>query len=189
MGFRQAVALFSVSFCFGILFICYTVDHRLLWEIPLSEESVANGFKFYTTFFNAPPAIKALLHAIMGLGLIAFISKLHKWDDSAKFFDGTCIGVYTLAICGYLTITVPNLRMIVEPLEGENTRADQVEAMRVLSAGNTIIMVLFGAILALQAGQEYARRVEEAVLKEFAEAERRKAAAADGTSLSEKKEQ
>ena len=36
------------------------------------------------------------------------------------------------------------------PIEGVDTREDQIDALRVLSAGNTLIMVLLGGILALQ---------------------------------------
>ena len=43
----------------GVLFICFNVDHRLLYN--LSEDAIMDGFQFYTTFFNAPPAIKVLL--------------------------------------------------------------------------------------------------------------------------------
>jgi hypothetical protein len=28
----------------------------------------------------------------MGVGIIALLSKLHKWDESAMFFDGSSIG-------------------------------------------------------------------------------------------------
>jgi hypothetical protein len=28
----------------------------------------------------------------MGIGLLALVGKLHKWDDSAVFFDGTSLG-------------------------------------------------------------------------------------------------
>ena len=58
--------------------------------------------------------------------------------------------IYVFGIAVYLTVTVPSLRTIAEPMPDVDTRADQVEAMRVLSAGNTIIIVLMGAILALQ---------------------------------------
>jgi hypothetical protein len=53
------------------------------------------------------------------------------------------------AISVYLAVTVPNLRTVVTPADVD-TRADRIEAMRILSAGNTIIMVILGAILALQ---------------------------------------
>jgi len=35
-------------------------------------------------------------------------------------------------------------------VEGVDTREDQIEALRVLSAGNTLIIVLLGGVLALQ---------------------------------------
>lgn len=77
----------------------------------MTEEVVMDGFQFYATFFNAPPAIKvqenqriltvvdlcvpvtqALLHGMIGIGLIGTLSKLHKWDESAVFFDGPSLG-------------------------------------------------------------------------------------------------
>jgi len=75
MGFKQAAVLAPVSFFLGedstlqashnltllwqlgVLFICFNVDHRMLWG-EVSEDVIADGFQFYTTFFNAPPAIK-----------------------------------------------------------------------------------------------------------------------------------
>ncbi len=32
------------------------------------------------------------MHAIMGVGIIGLAGKLHKWDDSAMFFDGSSLG-------------------------------------------------------------------------------------------------
>jgi hypothetical protein len=75
----------------------------------------------------------------------------------------------------YLTVTIPSLRTIVTAVEQVDSRGEQVDAMRVLSAGNVIIIICLGLILALQvrvllliraliinvssqAGQEYARR-------------------------------
>lgn len=105
MGFRQAIVLGSVSFFLGVLFICFNVDHKLLWG-ELTEETIQDGMQFYTTFYGSPPAIKvsssllllslsdktqALLHGLVGLGLVGLVSKLHNWDDSAMFFDGSCL--------------------------------------------------------------------------------------------------
>lgn len=39
--------------------------------------------------------MQALLHVAMGLPLIVLLIKLHKWNESAKFFDGSCIGTCT----------------------------------------------------------------------------------------------
>ena len=54
------------------------------------------------------------------------------------------------AISVYLSVGVPACRTIANPIEGVDTREDQIEALRILSAGNTIIIVLLGAVLALQ---------------------------------------
>ncbi|KIK07728.1 hypothetical protein K443DRAFT_672990 [Laccaria amethystina LaAM-08-1] len=157
MGFKQAAVLAPVSFFLGVQLICLNVDHRLLWG-ELTEDVIRDGFQFYTTFFNAPPAIKALLHGLVGVGLIGLVAKLHKWDESALFFDGTCLATYVFGIAVYLTVTIPSLRTIVTAVEQVDSRGEQVDAMRVLSAGNVIIIICLGLILALQAGQEYARR-------------------------------
>jgi len=169
MGFRQAAVLSSVSFFLGVLFICFNVDHRILYG-QLNQDVIQDGFQFYTTFFNAPPAIKALLHGFAGVGILGLLLKLVKWDESAMWFDGSSMVAYIFAIATYVAVTIPSLRTIVEPVPDVDTPEDRVEAMRVLSAGNTIIMVLLGAILTLQAGQEYVKRVEAK-----AEEERRKA--------------
>lgn len=50
----------------------------------------------------------------------------------------------------YLTVTIPSIRTVVTPVEGVDTREDQIEALRVLSAGNTLIIVLLGGVLVLQ---------------------------------------
>lgn len=50
----------------------------------------------------------------------------------------------------YITVTVPSIETVVTPVEGVDTRGDQIEAMQILSAGNTLIMVLLGGILVLQ---------------------------------------
>lgn len=59
-------------------------------------------------------------------------------------------GIYVFAVAVYLTVILSTLRTIVEPASVD-THADRIEAMRVLSAANVIIVFCFGAILALQA--------------------------------------
>ncbi|KAF9457195.1 Shr3 amino acid permease chaperone [Collybia nuda] len=174
MGFKQAAVLAPVSFFLGVFFICFNVDHRILWG-QLTNDVVNDGFQFYTTFFNAPPAIKALLHGMVGVGLIGLLSKLHKWDDSAMFFDGSSLAAYVFSIAVYITVTIPALRTIVIPVENVDTQEDRIEAMRLLSAGNVIIIFGLGGILLLQAGQEYARRAEIRALATAEEERKRKA--------------
>ncbi|KAJ7281747.1 ER membrane protein SH3-domain-containing protein [Mycena rebaudengoi] len=116
MGFRQAAVLGPVCFFLGVLFICFNIDHRVLWT-PLTEDTVEDGFQFYTTFFNAPPAIKAMLHGMVGVLFLGLMSKLHDWDDSAMFFDGSSIGAVVFGFAVYMTVVIPTLRTIVTPEE------------------------------------------------------------------------
>lgn len=159
MGFRQGVLLATTCFLFGVLLACFTVDYRVLFE-PLTEEIVQDGFQYYKTFYNAPLGIKALLHGLIAVGVIAIITKIHRWDESAMFFDGGSLAAFVFATAMYITVTIPSIRTVVTPVEGVDTREDQIEALRVLSAGNTLIIVLLGGVLALQGGQEWARRLE-----------------------------
>ncbi|KAF7289539.1 hypothetical protein HMN09_01348100 [Mycena chlorophos] len=158
MGFRQAAVLGPVCFFLGVLFICFNIDYRVLWG-GLTEDTIEDGFQFYTTFFNAPPAIKALLHGMIGVALVGLLAKLHVWDDSAMFFDGSSLAAALAGLSVYLTIIVPMLRTIVTPADVD-TKTDQIEALRILSAGNVIIIGCLGLILLLQAGQDYARRID-----------------------------
>ncbi|OCH91023.1 hypothetical protein OBBRIDRAFT_775931 [Obba rivulosa] len=170
MGFRQAAVLSAVSFFLGVLFICLNVDYRVLFT-PLTEPVIRDGLEFYATFYQSPPAIKArpaLLHAVMGVGIIGLVGKLHRWDETAMFFDGSSLAAYVFSVAVYLAVGVPASRAIATPLE-EHTREDQIEALRVLSAGNTIIIVLLGLVLVLQAGEEYTRRVEAREVAQAAE--------------------
>jgi len=150
------------------------VDYRLLWG-ELTEEVLSDGFQFYATFYRSPPAIKALLHGMVGVGVLALVAKLFRWDDSAMFFDGTsigmknparsiiicviahrrcfclfvCSGAYVLAIAVYATVTIPTLKTVVEPLEVDSPE-DRILALRVLSASNVITILLLGVLLTLQ---------------------------------------
>ncbi|CCM02546.1 uncharacterized protein FIBRA_04649 [Fibroporia radiculosa] len=58
MGYRQAAVLASVSFFLGVLFLCFSVDYKILFA-PLTEDIINDGLAFYTTFYHSPAAIKA----------------------------------------------------------------------------------------------------------------------------------
>ena len=58
---------------------------------------------------------------------------------------------YIFAVAVYITVGIPSCRTVVDPVPDVDTRNDQIEALRILSAGNTIIVVLMGAVLVLQA--------------------------------------
>ncbi|TFL01887.1 Shr3 amino acid permease chaperone, partial [Pterulicium gracile] len=156
MGFKQAAVLAPISFFLGVLFICFNIDHKLLFT-DHTDEAIADGFHFYTTFFNAPPAIKALLHGLVAVGILSLVAKLHTWSESAMLFDGTSLIAYVFGVVMYLSVVIPSLRTIATPL-AEETAEVRLEAMTVLSAANVLIILCLCAILMLQAGQAYAHR-------------------------------
>jgi hypothetical protein len=119
------------------------------------------------------------MHAIMGVGVIGLVGKLTKMDDSAWFFDGSSLGepiveaiesaqlthtqplnlnlflppptaAYIFALSVYLSVGLPASRTIATPVEGIDTREDQIEALRLVSAGNTIVIALLAGVLLLQ---------------------------------------
>ncbi|KAF8513488.1 Shr3 amino acid permease chaperone [Gautieria morchelliformis] len=168
MGFMQAAVLSSVSFFLGVLFICFNIDRTLLFQ-TLTDKSIADAFQFYTTFYDAPLAVKGLMHAMIGMGILGLVGKLNVWDESAIFFDGSSLALYVIGVIIYTSVTIAGLRTIVYPGD-EDTESDRIEALRILSAGNTLIILCLVGVLLLQGGQEYARRVEaKAVAKLAAE--------------------
>jgi hypothetical protein len=70
---------------------------------------------------------------------------------------GGLIAAFVFAIAMYITVTIPAIRTVVTPVVGVDTREDQIEAMRVLSAGNTLMMVLLGGVLTLQVSETACR--------------------------------
>ncbi|KAI0793969.1 hypothetical protein C8Q74DRAFT_1246037, partial [Fomes fomentarius] len=66
------------------------------------------------------------------------------------FFDGSSAAAYIFAIAVYLTVNIPSCRTVVEPIADVDTEEDRLDALRILSAGNTIIIVCLVGVLVLQ---------------------------------------
>lgn len=104
---------------------------------------------------------------MIGLGVLGLVAKLHSWDESAIFFDGSSLGeksvvyvllnlahtcstvLYVFGIIIYSSVTITGLRTIVVPVP-EDTEKDRTEALKVLSAGNTLIILCLVGVLLLQ---------------------------------------
>lgn len=92
MGFRTGYVITSLGFLSGVLFIASIYDFPLIYYYPFDPQSAVAAENFYLSVFKGPSAIAALLHGMMGLGLIGLLAKLHRWSELAKYFDGSCIG-------------------------------------------------------------------------------------------------
>ncbi|EJU03905.1 hypothetical protein DACRYDRAFT_29583, partial [Dacryopinax primogenitus] len=158
MGFRQAALLGSICFFLGILFINFNVDHQVLF-LPKNDTAVQQGYAYYTTFLRAPLAVKALMHTLMGVGLLSLVANFTTWTESAMFFDGTSIALYVCSLAMYISVAIPSIRTVVDPLP-EDTPQDREDALGVLGAANVIIALLLFGILGLQGGMEYAKALE-----------------------------
>ena len=119
MAFLQSIILGSTSFLLGLVFVCQIIDIPLLYHTHLTESSLESAYAFYTMWYDAPKAVKALLHTALGIPLFAIVCKLHMWSESAVFFDGSCLVLHMASIIIYLTIHVPNL-----PVFGEYSLRD-----------------------------------------------------------------
>lgn len=60
--------------------------------------------------------------------------------------------LYVIGVIIYSSVTIAGLRTIVHPTE-EDTRTDRMEALRVLSAGNTLMILCLLGVLLLQVRQ------------------------------------
>ncbi|WWD06333.1 hypothetical protein V865_004423 [Kwoniella europaea PYCC6329] len=181
MGFTQSIVLGSCSFLLGMVFVCQVVDIPLLY-MPVTDEAIQNAYTFYEIWWESPGAVKALFHVALGLPLIALLIKLHKWNESAMFFDGSCIAMHVATIILYLTVHIQSLRTFLPesttlttysilptppPREIPPTESEKVEAVRVLSAANALVGLLTLGVIGMQIGQEYARRQEEKEQREI----------------------
>lgn len=151
------------------------VDIPLLYQ-PVTPEAIDNAYKFYEMWWEAPGAVKALFHVALGLPLVVLLVKLHKWSESAVFFDGSCIVMHLATIVLYLTVHINSFRTFLyestvtssytilppqAPRDTPPTADERIEAVRVLAAGNALVGLLTLGVMGMQIGQEYARRVEE----------------------------
>lgn len=92
MGFRTGFVLSSCAFLFGALFIASIYDFPLLYYKPWDETAPARAEAFYLSLHQGPTAITALLHGMIALGIVGLLAKLHRWTDTAMWFDGAGLG-------------------------------------------------------------------------------------------------
>lgn len=96
MGFTQSLVLGATSFSLGILLVSQIVDIPLLYNVSpdqtLFNKSLQDAYTFYETWYNAPKAVKAVMHTAMIIPIFALGAKLNKLTESAIFFDGSSLG-------------------------------------------------------------------------------------------------
>lgn len=113
-----------------MLFIAAIYDVPLLYFAELTDASLEAAERFYLSMYHSPTAVAALLHGMMGLGIVGLIAKLHRWNDMAKYFDGGSLVLFMGSVCMYLGVAVPNLRLISNPTDLRLLRASAIATQR-----------------------------------------------------------
>ncbi|CEH13615.1 Shr3 amino acid permease chaperone [Ceraceosorus bombacis] len=196
MGFRTGFVLSAVAFQFGVIYMASIYDFPLLYGSSLSSteglEAADRAEFFYLGLFKAPAAVPALLHGMIGLGIVGLLAKLHRWTEIAKWFDGAAIVLYVGALSMYLTVSMPTIRLLADPNNeallarsslatqrstlaaraeagqldatlvpsGPLTASERVDALRIIGATNTIIIVLLAGVLLMQGTEWWLERAE-----------------------------
>ncbi|WFC96844.1 Protein csh3 [Malassezia brasiliensis] len=191
MGFRTGFVIASISFVYGVLFITSRFDFPLLFEGHVTEQAFRRAEEFYLSMYNAPMTIATFFHAVIGLGLIGILAKMHRWTENDRYFGLGSVALYFGSIVMYLIVTLPNMRALQNPAEeyyiirgvfekashrSENdaamplTNRERVSLVQVIAATNVIIAALLFGVLLFQGGEWYAirqdRKLEEQVRKE-----------------------
>ncbi|WFD45341.1 Protein csh3 [Malassezia psittaci] len=189
MGFRTGFVLASISFLYGVMFIASRVDYPLLFQGRATPEAVDRAQEFYLSIYQAPITVTALFHAVIGLGLLGILTKMHRWTENDQYFGLGSVALYVGALVMYLCITLPNLRALAYPndpyyiirgvFEASPTRLqegnesmpliqrEQISLVQVMAATNVINAALLAGVLLFQGGEWYAirkdRQLEEKV--------------------------
>ncbi|KAL7007241.1 hypothetical protein EMMF5_003080 [Cystobasidiomycetes sp. EMM_F5] len=164
-----------------------SADFPILYSQKSTAADLDRAERYYLTLFNAPGAIPALLHAMIGVGLLSLCTKFARWEETNLFFDGSSIALMIAAVGMYASVSIPNLRILArQPIQQQqNTLGGRLRAflsqpmatpeeaaevpeplsdiMRfettsLLCAANNLIIAALVGVLMFQAAQAYAHR-------------------------------
>lgn len=99
-----------------------------------------------------------VLHIIVAVGLLGFITKLYKPSESNMLFDGASLVMYMIGLIMYATNVVRGLRTVASGNYGEEV--SRIDTLRVMAASQVILALVLLGVLVMQSGQWYAERKE-----------------------------
>ncbi|USP79758.1 hypothetical protein yc1106_07032 [Curvularia clavata] len=181
-NFAQFMVVGPTCFFLGILFAQLPYDYNVLWATPDDRTSYFDILESHIKFLYAsPPIVSRILNLVIGTGLLGFLIKLFKPNQANMLFDGASLVLYMAGITVYLTNIVKGFRVVTAGIYGDIDKANPGEiseedmgdyisredTLRVFAASNTILALVLVGVLVLQAGQWYAKRVEEQEIQEI----------------------
>lgn len=166
----------------GLLYIASSYDYPILFHGAFGPEQVERSVDFYLSVYDAPLSVKALIHAVMGLGLVGIVTKIVRWQENDKYFGSASLALYFGSILMYISISIPNMRVLARPddmpivhravFDADAFRKvedyefkplslrETTSVVQVLGATNVIITALLSGVLLMQAGEWYASRLD-----------------------------
>ncbi|KAL0638927.1 Protein csh3 [Maublancomyces gigas] len=185
ISFATFLIICPTCFFLGILFTNWSYDHHTLWNASPPSEAILRAIEsHYSLLSSSPPIIVRVLHIIIAVGLLGFITKLYKPSESNMLFDGASLVMYMIGLIMYGTNVIRGLRVVESGEYG--TEVSRVDTLRVMAASQVILALVLVGVLVLQSGQWYAERKESEEVKKM-EAQEEAAKKAPGVTKNGKK--
>lgn len=167
MALRTGLIIGTTSFLLGTLAIHWTADHLMLWQTPVTYDSVLTAYTYYQdTMVEMPTYFHRILHGIGTLATLLLGSKALGGRESNWLFDGASLFLFGAAGLVYYHKIVPNLSTL--PTRAPSPGASAVDhrdavfgALREIASSHTVLAVALVGVILLQSGQYYSERLEE----------------------------
>lgn len=151
----------------GTLAMHWTADHLILWQSPVTYDSVVTAYTYYQdTMVEMPSIFSKLLHTVGTLAALLLISKALGGRESNWLFDGASLFLFGAAGLVYYHKIAPSLATLPPkaPLPG-SAAVDGRDAvfipLREIASSHTVLAVALVGVILLQSGQYYSERLEE----------------------------
>lgn len=145
----------------------WTADHLILWQSPVTYDSVVTAYTYYKdTMVEMPSIFSKFLHAVGTLAALLLISKALGGRESNWLFDGASLFLFGAAGLVYYHKIAPSLAALPPkaPSPGAaavNARDAVFAPLREIATSHTVLAVALVGVILLQSGQYYSERLEE----------------------------
>ncbi|PWN44460.1 hypothetical protein IE81DRAFT_321360 [Ceraceosorus guamensis] len=162
-----ALVLLSTSFLLGTLSMHWRADHLVLWQSPITHDSLIEAHAYYSqSLTDLPHGLTWLLYIVGTLGVGTTVYKAAGGRESNWLFDGASLFLYGAVGVVFYQRIQPSLNAL--PALAPAPRADPSDPLdaclvplRELASSNAVVAVALVGIIILQSGQYYSQRLEE----------------------------
>jgi hypothetical protein len=144
----------------------WTADHLLLWQSPITRESLLSAQTYYNiALVNMPHAFHLIHMALATSGAAFLLTKALGGRESNWLFDGASLFLYGATAVVHVQKIVPSLAELpalhpVPAANPSNPRDSLLVPLRELASSNAVQAAALVGVLILQSGQYYSERLE-----------------------------